>query len=119
MDSREWTRKPEWMDETRREPRWQDVRTLVARWGEEECLGKTRDVSLRGLGVALKGAVARIGDPVSVDVVFEGEVVEFRGRVAHSRPEPWGSLAGVLCDEDDPQRAEFLHRRYAADLSPG
>jgi len=84
----------------------------MARLGEVECLGKTRDVSIGGLGVAIQGVQPSPGDAIRVEVVFEGEVRGFRGRVVHSHPMAWGSLLGVRCEGGDAGLEEFLARRY-------
>lgn len=115
----QFLKRPEWMDDPRREERWCDVRTVLARVGSGEHLGKSRDVSLGGLGLALKGAHPRGGEAVDVDVVFDTEVVTFRGRVAYSVPHPWGSLVGVALDGAPGGVREFLSRRYSPALGMG
>ncbi len=108
---RRYTRAPEWYNDLRREPRWREDRTALTRVGDREWLGRTRDLSRAGLGLNLYGAVLSPGDAVAVQVVFEQDVVEFVGRVAHAAPTPRGSTLGIRC-EPDPGVAAFVTRRY-------
>ena len=64
------------------------------RFGADEYLGKTRDLSLGGMQLAVLGGTSRAGDAMRIDVVFERGVIEFRGRVVNALPKPWGSLMG-------------------------
>lgn len=86
----------------------------MARVGEAECLGKTRDVSLGGLGVAVRDVRPAPGEAIRLDVVFDGEVLAILGRVVHSHPRPWGSLLGIRREGGDAAIEEFLAARYAS-----
>ena len=102
----------EWFDDTRSERRWIDVLTLVARVADEECLGKTRDVSLGGLGAVLHGLHPTPGEAIAVDILFEGEVREFRGEVVHSAPCREGSRVGIRLGRSVLPLRRFLEARY-------
>jgi len=110
-----WSQDPEWFDDVRTEPRWLDVLTLAARFGEAECLGKTRDLSLGGLGAVLHGVSPAPGDPIEVDVLFEGEVREFHGEVVHAAPRDGGTRVGVRLRALDLALRRFLEFRYGAE----
>ncbi len=112
-------RQPEWMDEARRHPRWADTRTVLAGVGGEEFLGKTRDISVGGAGVALVGARPRPGQTLELSVVFEQRVLALRGRVVHARRARWGSLVGVAWSADDKGVLAFLENRYGASSTAG
>ncbi len=118
MEQQDRERLPEWIDDARAEARWRDVRTVMARMGQVESLGKTRDLSLGGLGVAIQGMRPAPGDVIHLDVVFEGGVQEIRGRVVHSQPKAWGSLVGVRREGEDAAVEAFLARRYGSDPAP-
>ena len=113
-----WPKRPEWLDDARRGPRWADVRTALARVGEEEYLGKLRDVSPGGLGMALKGVCARPGETLRVAVVFDEQVLELEGRVSHARPTNWGSLVGISWAALPEGSKAYLSRRYGAPFPP-
>lgn len=108
-------RLPEWLADPRAEPRWREAHTVLARLGEDEFLGKTRDLSCNGVGVALQGACAEPGEPIQFQLVFGGAVLGLRGRVVHGRPTPWGSVVGVRREAADPQLEELLGRHYVSD----
>jgi hypothetical protein len=114
-----WPRRAEWLDDARREPRWCDVRTALAKIGDEEYLGKVRDLSLGGLGLAVGGVRARPGQRVQVFVVFERRVLEVGGKVAYARPERWGSFLGVECGPLAEDALRFLSERYSEPSARG
>ena len=116
---KQWTQGSEWLDDARGEPRWRDLRTALAKLGGEEYLGKVRDLSLAGLGLALTGARARRGQRVQLAVVFEHRVVEVSGTVTRAEPQPWGSLVGVEFGPLAEDTRQFLRERYAAPSALG
>ncbi|GAB4271876.1 MAG: hypothetical protein Kow0092_26780 [Deferrisomatales bacterium] len=109
-----WPRRAVWLDDARREDRWCDHRTVLANFRGTECLGKTRDVSLGGMGLCLKGVCPPQGERVRVDVVFDRAVQEFRGRVVYVLPRRWGSVVGLRCEGIDPEVRSFLTHRYSS-----
>lgn len=121
MDAQtQWVRPPDWLDEARNGPRWPDNRTALAKIRGEEYLGKVRDLSLGGLGLALGGdAEARRGERVEVVVVFERRMLDVSGQIAHARYGPEETLLGVACDPLPAGARQFLTERYAGPSARG
>jgi len=107
-----WPQNSEWFDDARAERRWPDALTLVARVGQAECLGKTRDVSMGGLGAVLLGLQAAPGDAIEMDVLFDGEARQFRGEVMHAASCPEGNRVGIRFQPPDTALRKFLEVRY-------
>ena len=107
-----WPQRPEWLNDYRQEPRWCDARTASVLVGNDEYLGKTRDISSRGLCVAVKGVCPSTDRRITVDVVFEGEIRGFEGQVVYALPKPWGSQIGIQCEAGSSGTRDFLARRY-------
>ena len=108
----QWPRRSEWLNDYRQEPRWCDGRTATVRVGNEEYLAKTRDISPRGLCLAVKGVRPSTGCWINVDVVFEGEIKDFGGQVVYALSKPWGSQIGIQCEAGSSEIRDFLSRRY-------
>lgn len=102
--------RPEWVDDQRGARRWVEVHTTLARFGEDECLGKTADISEGGMRVALQHGRPRAGEALRLTVVFEQGLVDFRGCIVYCEQKPWGSLLGVRVNEDDAAARGFLAR---------
>jgi len=110
-----WPQTIEWFDEARSGRRWIDALTLVARVADDECLGKTRDLSLGGLGAILQGLHPAPRATIEVDVVFPGEVQNFRGEVVHAANCGEETLVGVRLHPPAPGLRRFLEARYGQD----
>ena len=111
-DETNWPDSPEWFDDARGERRWPEALTVLARVGESECLGKTQDVSLTGLGAVLHGMLPAAGDLIELDVLFGSEICGFQGKVVRSESRPEGSLVGIRLQRPDAVLLDFLKTRY-------
>jgi hypothetical protein len=108
-------RLPEWLADPRAEPRWREAHTVLAQLREDEYLGKTRDLSCNGAGVALQGVCANPGETIRLQLVLGQTVLGLGGRVVHSRPTRWGSVVGIRREVADRELEEFLGRHYTSD----
>ena len=113
IGEKSWAKQPDWIDDKREGTRWVDVRTAVAILGEDEYMGKTGDISMEGLRIALQEVRPAPGEALKIAVVFEDGVVEIEGTIRYSIEKPWGAILGVEYNPGQDAAREFLHDRYA------
>ncbi len=104
----------EWLDDRRESLRWVDGHMAFVRTEDREQRAVTGDISLGGMQLAVVGDnTADPGPEIVVDVAFEQQVLELRGRVAYAVAKSWGHLVGVRFDRDSEAVRDFLSLRYA------
>ncbi|MEW6489368.1 MAG: hypothetical protein AB1578_15810 [Thermodesulfobacteriota bacterium] len=67
--------------------------------------------------MALQGVCADPGETIRFQLVSGQAVLGLGGRVVHSRPTRWGSVAGIRREGADPELEELLGRHYASDAA--